>query len=105
MENKPASLYLCLWERHSAGFPHLGVKDRWPATLKRARYSALIAFLWQEENYATKYKKVTSVWTNENQLASSACMQSSTMLMMIIEAMLLKRPITEVFTSQKYSFE
>ena len=35
---------LCCWERHLAGFPHLRVVDRWPATLKRARYSALIAF-------------------------------------------------------------
>ena len=25
------------WERHLAGFPHLGVVDRWPATPKRAR--------------------------------------------------------------------
>ena len=32
------------WERHLAGFPHLGVVDRWPATSKRARYSTLIAF-------------------------------------------------------------
>ena len=28
---------LCRWERHLAGFPHLGVVDRWPATPKRAR--------------------------------------------------------------------
>ena len=35
---------LCRWERHLARFPHLGVVDRWPATPKRARYSALIAF-------------------------------------------------------------
>ena len=38
-------VYLCGWERHLAGFPHLGVVDRWPATSERARYSALIAFL------------------------------------------------------------
>ena len=56
-------VYLCLWERkrhlvlkdtriplketrkrHLAGFPHLGVVDRWPATSERARYSALVAF-------------------------------------------------------------
>ena len=28
---------LCRWEWHLAGFPHLGVVDRWPATPKRAR--------------------------------------------------------------------
>ena len=33
----------CRWEGHLAGFPHLGVVDTWPATPKRARYSALIA--------------------------------------------------------------
>ena len=32
------------WERHLAGFPHLGVVERWPVTPNRARYSALIAF-------------------------------------------------------------
>ena len=46
VENKPASLaYLCRWERHLTGLPHLDVVDRWLATPKRARYSALIAFL------------------------------------------------------------
>ena len=35
---------LCCWKRHLAGFPHLGVVDRWPATPKRARCSDLIAF-------------------------------------------------------------
>ena len=34
------------WIRHClAGFPHLGVVDRWPATPKQARYSVLVAFL------------------------------------------------------------
>ena len=28
---------LCRWERHLAGFSHLGVMDRWLATPKRAR--------------------------------------------------------------------
>ena len=28
---------LCRWKRHLAGFPHLGVVDRWLATPKRAR--------------------------------------------------------------------
>ena len=28
---------LCRWDRHLAGFPHLGEVDRWPATPKRAR--------------------------------------------------------------------
>ena len=35
VENKPASL-LGL-KMHLAGFPHLGVVDRWPATPQRAR--------------------------------------------------------------------
>ena len=26
---------LCRWERHLAGFPHLGEVDRWPATSKQ----------------------------------------------------------------------
>ena len=30
-------------KRHLAGFPHLGVVDRWLVTPKRARYSALVA--------------------------------------------------------------
>ena len=34
---------LCDWERHFAGFAHLGVVDNWLATPERARYSALIA--------------------------------------------------------------
>ena len=47
VENKPIRLIvvrLCRWERHLAEFPHVGVKERWPTTPKRARYSALIAF-------------------------------------------------------------
>ena len=35
---------LCRWERHLAGFPHLGVVERCPATPKRAR-TALRRFL------------------------------------------------------------
>ena len=35
---------LCRWEGQLTGFPHLRVVDRWPATPKRARYGALIAF-------------------------------------------------------------
>ena len=35
---------LCQCEKHLAGLPHLGAVDRWLATPKRARYSALIAF-------------------------------------------------------------
>ena len=34
--SRPVRL-LCRWERHLAGFPHLGVVDRWLATSKRAR--------------------------------------------------------------------
>ena len=35
-----------LWrsEGHLMGFPHPSVADRWPATPKRVRYSALVAF-------------------------------------------------------------
>ena len=44
---------LCRWERRLAGFSHIGVVDRWPATPKRARYSALIAFLGFEDKYAS----------------------------------------------------
>ena len=31
------SIFVLSWERHLAGFPHLGVEDRWLATPKRAR--------------------------------------------------------------------
>ena len=45
VEDKPASLLVVsLKYRPLAGFPHLKVIDRWLATPKRARYSALIAF-------------------------------------------------------------
>ena len=37
MENRPASLLVVPLEEHLAGFPHLGVVDRWLATPKRAR--------------------------------------------------------------------
>ena len=33
------------WKRHLAGFPHLCVVDRWLATSKGARYSAMITNL------------------------------------------------------------
>ena len=36
---------LCRWESRLVEFPHLDVVDRWLATPKRARHSALIA-LW-----------------------------------------------------------
>ena len=42
MENKPASLLVVPLGRHSVGFPHFRLVDRWPVTPKRARYSALI---------------------------------------------------------------
>ena len=45
VENKPASLLVVLLGKAFSGFPHVGVVDRWPATSKRARYCALIAFL------------------------------------------------------------
>ena len=46
MENKPASLLVVPLGKVRNGIPpsHLGGVDRWPATRKRARYSALIAF-------------------------------------------------------------
>ena len=43
---------LCRWERHVAGFPHLGVIARWPATSKRVHYSALIVLSWWEDKFA-----------------------------------------------------
>ena len=33
----------CCWEKHKAGFLHLGVVDKWLATAKRAHNNALIA--------------------------------------------------------------
>ena len=44
VENKQASLLVAPLGKALIGIPHLGVVDRRPATLKRARYSALIAF-------------------------------------------------------------
>ena len=44
VKNKPASLLVVPLGKHLAGFPHLREIDRWLATPKRARYSALIAF-------------------------------------------------------------
>ena len=52
MEKKPASSLVVLLGNALSGIdilvwsflPHLGVIDRWPASLKRARYNALIAF-------------------------------------------------------------
>ena len=44
---KPMTLKLVFTasrKKHLAGLPHLGVIDRWPATPKRARYSAFIIF-------------------------------------------------------------
>ena len=49
MESKPGSLLVVSLEKALGGgqhlaFSHLGVVDRWLATSKRARYSALIPF-------------------------------------------------------------
>ena len=41
-------------------FSHLGVVDRWPASPKQARYSALVALSCKEDKYATKCKKSCS---------------------------------------------
>ena len=49
---------LCRLKRQLAGFPHLGVLKRWPAIPKQARYSALIAFLYQEDEHATDASKL-----------------------------------------------
>ena len=46
MENNPASLLAVPLGKALNRFFHLGVVDRRPATPKRARYSALITFLW-----------------------------------------------------------
>ena len=35
---------LCRWNKHLAELPYLSVVNKWPATRKRGRYSALIAF-------------------------------------------------------------
>ena len=43
-----------------AVFQHLGVVDRWPATPKRARYSALKTFSWQEDKYTNNYNTKTA---------------------------------------------
>ena len=40
---------------------HLGVVDRWLATLTRARYSALIVFSSLKDKYATTYKKILKI--------------------------------------------
>ena len=37
VENKPASLLVVPLGKALSGIPHLGVVDRWVATLKRAR--------------------------------------------------------------------
>ena len=60
VENKPASLLVVpLVKRRSARLSHLNVVDRWPATRKQARYSALIAFSRYKDKYATKKQKTT----------------------------------------------
>ena len=56
MANKPASLLLCLWERHLAGFPHLGVVDRWPATVSKLVIA--LCTLSRKDKYATNNKKI-----------------------------------------------
>ena len=41
-----AGKFTCaIWKDTFSGIPHLGVVDRWPATLKRFRFDALMAFL------------------------------------------------------------
>ena len=42
---EPASLLVVPLGKALSGIPHLDVVGRWPATPKRARYSALIVFL------------------------------------------------------------
>ena len=61
VKNKPASLlFMPLRKRnHLAGFPHLKVVNRWPATFKRAPSSALLALSRQDENIAIKYTYTT----------------------------------------------
>ena len=38
------------------GFSHLSLMDRWPATPKRARSCALVAFSWQDDIHVTKQR-------------------------------------------------
>ena len=45
MENKSAILLVVFLGKTLGEVLHLGVVDRWPATPKRARYSALIALI------------------------------------------------------------
>ena len=44
MENEPAGLIFEPMEKALIGLSLLGVVDRWSATPKQARYSALVAF-------------------------------------------------------------
>ena len=44
VENRSVSLLVVPLGKALRGIPHLRVVDRWPATPKRARYGALIAF-------------------------------------------------------------
>ena len=44
MKNKPANLLVVSLGKVLSEAPQLDVVDRWPATPKQARYSALIAF-------------------------------------------------------------
>ena len=44
VKNKSASLLIGPLGKTLGGIPHVGVVDRWLATPRRARYSALIAF-------------------------------------------------------------
>ena len=42
MENKPESLLVVPLRKVFSDIPHLGVVDRWSATPKQARHSALV---------------------------------------------------------------
>ena len=51
MENKPEKL-LVPFGKTLVGFSHLGVVDRWPATIQRACYHTLVASRDRRINYA-----------------------------------------------------
>ena len=56
---------LCRWERHLAGFFHLGVVDRWLTTPKRVRYSAFIALSCGRINMKQNTKFFPKIYFSE----------------------------------------
>ena len=74
MENKLSSLLVVsLGKAVWRDFPHIDVVDRWPATPKRARYSASIAFSLWEDKYITKYENIRQATQS---IASTVCSET-----------------------------